>query len=142
MTDDQYKEIIEELQEYDAPIFIEAAGDIAGRPAADLRDALEILAGDDPEPLEYIRICLARNAEAAGDQERHDALLKKVHERQREQLGEELDAVLETAGNLQKAMRAGRAALKRATETPRAVSDVKRVKRLENLADCLFLELL
>ena len=124
MTDDQYKEITEELQEYDAPIFIEAAGDIAGRPAADLRDALEILAGDDPEPLEYIRICLARNAEAAGDQERHDALLKKVHERQREQLGEELDAVLETAGNLQKAMRAGRAALKRATETPRVVSDV------------------
>ena len=124
MTDDQYKEITEELQEYDEPIFMEAAGDIAGRPAADLRDALEILAGDDPEPLEYIRICLARNAEAAGDQERHDALLKKVHERQREQLGEELDAVLETAGNLQKAMRAGRAALKRATETPRVVSDV------------------
>ena len=56
MTDDQYNEILPEITEADAQTILEAAGEIAERPAADLRDALEILAGDDPEPLEYIRI--------------------------------------------------------------------------------------
>lgn len=95
MTDDQYNEILPEITEADAQMIIDVAAEIEGRPAADLRDALEILAGNDPEPLEYIRICLAKNAEAAGDKERHDELLKKVEARQREQLGQKYDAMTE-----------------------------------------------
>jgi len=124
MTDDQYNEILPEITEADAQTILEAAGEIAERPAADLRDALEILAGDDPEPLEYIRICLAFNAESTGDQERHDALLKRVHERQREQLGQEYDAIIEAAGRVQAIMREVKSATDAAIEPARAISEV------------------
>ena len=124
MTDDQYNEILPEITEADAQTILEAAGEIAERPAADLRDALEILAGDDPEPLEYIRICLAFNAESTGDQERHDALLKRVHERQREQLGQEYDAIIEAAGRVRTIMRDVKSATDAAIEPVRAISEV------------------
>lgn len=131
MTDDQYNEILPEITEADAQTILEAAGEIAERPAADLRDALEILAGDDPEPLEYIRICLAFNAESAGDQERHDALLKKIHERQREQLGQEYDALIEAAGRVQAIIREVKSATDAAIEPARAISEV--VESIRNL---------
>ena len=124
MTDDQYNEILPEITEADAQTILEAAGEIAERPAADLRDALEILAGDDPEPLEYIRICLAFNAESTGDKERHDALLKRVHERQREQLGQEYDAIIEAAGRVKTIMRDVKSATDAAIEPVRAISEV------------------
>ena len=124
MTDDQYNEILPEITEADAQTILEAAGEIAERPAADLRDALEILAGDDPEPLEYIRICLAFNAESAGDKERHDALLKRVHERQREQLGQEYDAIIEAAGRVRALMREVKSATDAAIKPTREIAEV------------------
>lgn len=131
MTDDQYNEILPEITEADAQTILEAAGEIAERPAADLRDALEILAGDDPEPLEYIRICLAFNAESAGDQERHDALLKKVHERQREQLGKDYDAIIEAAGRVRAIMREVKSATDAAIEPTREIAEV--IESIRNL---------
>lgn len=131
MTDDQYNEILPEITEADAQTILEAAGEIAERPAADLRDALEILAGDDPEPLEYIRICLAFNAESAGDKERHDALLKRIHERQREQLGKEYDAIIEAAGRVQAIIREVKSATGAAIEPAREISEV--VESIRNL---------
>ena len=131
MTDDQYNEILPEITEADAQTILEAAGEIAERPAADLRDALEILAGDDPEPLEYIRTCLAFNAESTGDQERRDALLKKVHERQREQLGQEYDAIIEAAGRVQAIIREVKSATDAAIEPAREISEV--IESIKNL---------